>query len=70
MQERVDRIRVDFSPRWLMWLSVHMGTLHYSETTWAVGIAQLTHHEVQGGAKIPTPEVEGFLPPPGNQVVS
>ena len=21
----------------------------YSETTWAVGIAQLTHHEVQGG---------------------
>ena len=36
----------------------------YSETTWAVGIAQLTHHEVQGGAKIPRPEVEGFLPPP------
>ena len=24
-------------------------TLFYSETTWAVGIAQLTHHEVQGG---------------------
>ena len=23
----------------------------YSETTWAVGIAQLTHHEVQGGGK-------------------
>ena len=23
----------------------------YSETTWAVGIAQLTHHEVQGGGQ-------------------
>ena len=26
----------------------------YSETTWAVGIAQLTHHEVQGGGKNPS----------------
>ena len=26
---------------------------YYSETTWAVGIAQLTHHEVQGGGKNP-----------------
>ena len=25
----------------------------YSETTWAVGIAQLIHHEVQGGAIAP-----------------
>ena len=25
----------------------------YSETTWAVGIAELTHHEVQGGGKNP-----------------
>ena len=25
--------------------------MFYSETTWAVGIAQLTHHEVQGGGK-------------------
>ena len=31
----------------------------YSETTWAVGIAQLTHHEVQGGGK--NPETE-FIP--------
>ena len=31
--------------------------LYYSETTWAVGIAQLTHHEVQGGGK--NPETEG-----------
>ena len=38
--------------------------LYYSETTWAGGIAQLTHHEVQGGGKIPRPKVEGFLPPP------
>ena len=29
----------------------------YSETTWVVGIAQLTHHEVQGGGK--NPETEG-----------
>ena len=28
-----------------------------SKTTWAVGIAQLTHHEVQGGGK--NPETEG-----------
>ena len=26
---------------------------YYSETTWAVGIVQLTHHEVQGGGKNP-----------------
>ena len=25
--------------------------LYDSETTWAVGIAQLTHHEVPGGGK-------------------
>ena len=25
--------------------------MNYSETTWAVGIAQLTHQEVQGGGK-------------------
>ena len=25
--------------------------LSYSETTWAVSIAQSTHHEVQGGGK-------------------
>ena len=33
--------------------------MFYSETTWAVGIAQLTHHEVQGGGK--NPETEGEL---------
>ena len=39
--------------------------LYYSETTWAVGIAQLTHHEVQGGGENPETEgTEGFLPPP------
>ena len=26
---------------------------YYSETTWAVGIAQSIHHEVQGGGKNP-----------------
>ena len=26
-----------------------ISTIFYSETTWSVGIAQLTHHEVQGG---------------------
>ena len=31
----------------------------YSETTWAVGIAHLTHHEVQGGGK--NPETEGHF---------
>ena len=30
-----------------------LNILYYSETTWAVGIAQLTHHEVQGGGKNP-----------------
>ena len=30
----------------------HVTTIkYYSETTWAVGIAQLTHHEVQGGGQ-------------------
>ena len=39
--------------------------MFYSKTTWAVGIAQLTHQEVQGGGK--NPETEGwgiFAPPP------
>ena len=31
--------------------------IYYSEETWAVGIAQLTHHEVRGGGK--SPEIEG-----------
>ena len=33
-----------------------------SKTTWAVGIAQLTHHSVRSGGKIPRPRVLGFLP--------
>ena len=28
-----------------------------SKTTWAVAIAQLTHHEVQGGGKNPASEL-------------
>ena len=36
----------------------------YSETTWVVGIAQLTHHEVQGGGKNPETGGRGILPPP------
>ena len=29
--------------------------IEYNETTWAGGIAQLTHHEVRIGGKNPTP---------------
>ena len=36
----------------------------YSETTWAVGIAQLTHHEVQGGGKNPSTFGLGIFAPP------
>ena len=42
----------------------------YSETTWAVGIAQLTHHEVQGGGKNPETGVRGIFAPTANRVVS
>ena len=35
----------------------------YSETTWAVGIAQLTHHEVQGGGKNPETGGRGIFAP-------
>ena len=31
--------------------------------TWAVGIAQLTHHEVQGGGKNPKTEGRGIFAP-------
>ena len=41
----------------------------YSETTWAVGIAQLTHHEVQGGGKIPETEGRGIFAPTADRVV-
>ena len=33
----------------------------YSETTWAVGIAQLTHHSVRGGGKNPSTGVAFIL---------
>ena len=41
----------------------------YSET-WAVGIAQLTHHEVQGGGKNPKTEGRGIFAPMADRVVS
>ena len=44
--------------------------LHYSETTWAVGIAQLTHHEVQGEGKNPETEGRGIFAPTADRVVS
>ena len=44
--------------------------ISYSETTWAVGIAQLTHHEVQGGGKNPDTEGRGTFAPTANRVVS
>ena len=61
--------------------NVWLGTIHvfkynmmiirvYSETTWAVGIAQLTHHEVQGGGKNPETGGRGIFAPTANRVVS
>ena len=44
--------------------------LFYSETTWAVGIAQLTHHEVQGWGKNPETEGRGIFAPTADRVVS
>ena len=43
---------------------------YYSETTWAVGIAQLTHHEVQGGGKNPETGGRGIFAPTADRVVS
>ena len=42
----------------------------YSETTWAVGIAQLTHHEVQGGGKNPETGGRGVFAITADRVVS
>ena len=42
----------------------------YSETTWAVSIAQLTHHEVQGGGKNPETGCRGIFAPTAGRVVS
>ena len=44
--------------------------ISYSETTWAVGIAQLTHHEVQGGGKNPETGGRGIFAPTADRVVS
>ena len=49
---------------------VSLKALYYSETTWAVGIAQLTHHEVQGGGKNPKTEGRGIFAPTADRVVS
>ena len=53
-------------------VSMESHTAHtlYSETKWAVGIAQLTHHEVQGGGKNPETEGRGIFAPTADQVVS
>ena len=44
--------------------------LFYSEKSWAVGIAQLTHHEVQGGGKNPETDGRGIFAPTADGVVS
>ena len=42
----------------------------YSETTWAVGIAQLTHREVRGGGKNPETGGQGIFALTADRVVS
>ena len=42
----------------------------YSETTWAVGIVQLTHHEVQDGGKNPETEGRGIFASIAERMVS
>ena len=42
----------------------------YSETTWTVGIAQITHYEVQCGGKNPETEGRGIFAPTADRVVS
>ena len=44
--------------------------LFYSETIWAVDIAQLTHHEFQDGGKNPETEGRGIFAPSADRVVS
>ena len=50
------------------WRSVSV--VLYSETTWAVGIAQLTHQKVQGGGKNPETEGRGIFATTADRVVS
>ena len=53
------------------WKRVRLvGGLFYSETTWAAGIAQLIHHEVQGWGKNPETEGRGIFAPTADRVVS
>ena len=42
----------------------------FSDTTWAGGIAQLTHHEVQGRGKNPETGGRGIFAPTADRVVS
>ena len=51
-----------------IWIMRREGS--YSETTWAVGITQLTHHEVQGGGKNPETGGRGIFAPTADRVVS
>ena len=46
------------------------GMVLYSEMTWAVGIGQLTHHEVQGGGKNPETGGRRIFAPTADRVVS
>ena len=75
----VSVVTVSVKNRWLLcrWRlrkrqhSTPKGTsMQYSETTWAVGIAQSTHHEVQGGGKNPETGGRGIFAPTANRVVS
>ena len=58
----------------MAWPTMRRNTTHvdavYSETTWAVGIAQLTHHEVQGGGKNTETGGRGIFAPTAYRVVS
>ena len=47
-----------------------MSGTFYNETTWVVGIAQLTHHEVLGGGKNPSTFGLGIFAPTADRVVS
>ena len=64
--------RITFYLTFSFWYAYHATDclLLYSETTWAVGIAQLTHHELQGGGKNPETEGRGIFAPTADRVVS
>ena len=53
-----------------LWLKTAIVISFYSETTWADGIAQLTHHEVQAGGKNPETEGRWIFAPTAERVVS